>query len=418
MFWDSVEIEVKAGRGGDGAVSFRTALGESKGGPDGGDGGEGGSVIVRADRNLNTLADYARQKTYAAIAGEPGRKTKRHGKSAEDLVLPVPVGTQVVEAEVTLVDLVEEGQEARIVRGGRGGFGNAHFTSSTRQTPRMAELGEPGEEKFIRLELKLVADVGLVGLPSVGKSTLLSRFTAATPKIADYPFTTLVPQLGIARIDDATLTIADVPGLIEGAHLGKGLGDAFLRHIERTKVIIHLLDATRLDPAEDYVMIRQELESFSPTLTQKPEVVVLNKIDAADEETGQLLKIDLEKRMGRPLWLISAVSGQGLQELLRHVRQMVAAVVPSEKEEDIPVITLADLAPHSLALTPDGQGFVVAGSTIERLAQQTDFENYQAEARFWWVFRKLGGEKQLEKRGAEPGVRLRVAGKELAWQRA
>lgn len=418
MFWDSVEIEVKAGKGGDGHVSFRTALGEAKGGPDGGDGGDGGSIVITADRNFTTLADYARQKIYQAPRGEPGRKGKRHGKSADDLVLKVPVGTQVRRGESTLADLTVDGQTTLIAKGGRGGFGNAHFTASTRQTPRYAELGEPGAEEHIKLELKLVADVGLVGVPSVGKSTLLSRLTAAKPKIADYPFTTTVPQLGIATVDGRTLVIADIPGLIEGAHEGKGLGIAFLRHIERTNVIIHLLDATAADPAEDYLKIRHELESFSAVLVHKPEIIALNKGDTLDDELRRLLKTDLEGRLGRPITVISAVSGEGITPLLRAAAQLTDqhAAAAEETPEEIPVFTLADLAPQAISVQEVRPGeFTAAGTRIEQLAQQTDFDNQQAAARFWWIFQKFGGEKQLEKLGATPGATVSVAGKSLRY---
>ncbi len=424
MFWDSVEIEVVAGAGGDGRVSFRTAKGEAKGGPDGGDGGDGGSVVVQADRNLNTLADYARQKVFQAAAGEMGKKGKGHGKSADDLILRVPVGTLVREARAVveggqapriLADLTVDDQQATVARGGRGGFGNAHFTASTRQTPRHAELGEPGESRVLKLELKLVADVGLVGIPSVGKSTFLARLTAAKPKIADYPFTTTVPQLGIATVDAETLVLADIPGLIEGAHRGKGLGDAFLRHIERTKVIVHLLDATRPDPVEDYLQIRKELDSFDPKLIDKPEIITLNKVDTLDDELKRLLADDLEGRLGQSVKLISAASGEGLVELLRAAKTLVAAHVPEETPTAVPVFTLADLAPQALSVEPVDGGFVATGARIEQLAKQTDFDNPQAAERFWWIFAKFGGDKQLEKLQAEPGATLSVSDKKLAW---
>lgn len=417
MFWDSVEIDVQAGNGGHGAVSFRTALGEAKGGPDGGDGGHGGNVLVRADRNLNTLVDYARKRVFQAPSGEAGGRARRHGKSAEDLLLKVPVGTIIVEGNRTVADLAADGATAVIAQGGRGGFGNAHFTASTRQTPRHAELGEPGEGRTVRLELKLVADIGLVGIPSVGKSTLLSRFTAAKPKIADYPFTTTVPQLGIATTDGARLVMVDIPGLIEGAHQGKGLGAAFLRHIERTKVIIHILDATALDPVADYVKIRDELESFSTGLVSKPEIIVINKSDTLDDEMKSLLREDVRQRLGRPVGLISAISGEGLPEVLRQAAKLVRDSHRPAEASNTPVFTLADLAPQALTIVKEKKGYRAKGARIEQLAVQTDFRNHQAVERFWWIFKKFGGEKQMEKLGAEPGTELAVGSEKIPWQR-
>lgn len=417
MFWDSVEIEVIAGSGGSGAVSFRTALGEAKGGPDGGDGGDGGNVVVVADRNLNTLVDYARTRVYKASSGEPGAKAKRHGKSADDLVLRVPVGTMIVEGERVLADLANEGAKHVVTEGGRGGFGNAHFTASTRQTPRHAELGEPGEERHVKLELKLVADIGLVGIPSVGKSTLLSRYTAAKPKIADYPFTTTVPQLGIVTVDDARLVMVDIPGLIEGAHQGKGLGDAFLRHLERTKVILHVLDATTIDPVADYVKIRHELESFSLALVDKPELIAINKSDTLDEEMKALLVEDARQRLGQAVYLISAVSGDGLQAVLREAAKQVKGIQETNETSPMPVFTLEDLAPQALTIQKDGKKYIATGARIEQLATQTDFSNHQAAERFWWIFKKFGGEKRLEKLGATPGDTIFVGSKKIAWQR-
>lgn len=416
MFWDNVEIEVAAGRGGDGLVSFRRERAEAKGGPDGGDGGNGGNVIVVADTSINTLADYARQKMFKADSGQPGGRAKRHGKSAEGLYLAVPVGTAIFEGDKLIADLLKAGQEIMLAKGGRGGFGNAHFTSSTRRTPRHAELGEPGQERAIRLELKLVADIGLVGIPSAGKSTLLARVTSAKPKIAEYPFTTTVPQLGIATIDRKRLVLADIPGLIEGAHQGKGLGDAFLRHIERTKVIIHLLDATRPDPVKDYRAIRHELESFSHALLEKPECIALNKVDVLDAEMRELLQDDLTNRLGRNVYLISAVSGEGIRELFRQAAVLAARYRPPKQPLEIPTFTLADLAPRAVSVTKQGERFKIQGPTLERLVKQTDFTNPQAAARFWWVMNRLGANKQLEKLGAQPKAKLEIAGIKLEWQ--
>lgn len=419
MFWDNVEIRVTAGNGGNGLTSFRRERGEAKGGPDGGDGGAGGSVVIVASSGETTLGAYARKKEFAAKSGQPGGKTKKHGKSADDLRLTVPVGTVVYEGARAVADLAATGQEVIVAKGGKGGFGNAHFTSSTRRTPRHAELGEPGEQVELRLELKLVADLGLVGVPSVGKSTFLARTTAAKPKIADYPFTTTVPGLGIARIDDAAYVIADIPGLIEGAHRGKGLGDAFLRHIERTRAIIHLLDATAADPVEEYRKIRTELEAFDAEgvmgLRKKPEVIALNKIDTLpeDEQTSRIK--ELEQQLGRKLLPMSAISGEGVQAVLRAAAALAAAADPPVVVEAMPTFTLKDLAPRAVSVRATGDRFTVTGARLERLAAQTEFTNPQAADRFWWIAGRMGLDKRLEKLHAEPGATIEVAGKRIEW---
>lgn len=415
MFWDNLEITATAGNGGDGAVSFRTEYAVSRGGPDGGDGGRGGSVVLLADTGLTTLAAYARKREWQAPSGERGSKAKRHGKSADDLVLKVPVGTMVFEDDRLVADLAESDQTALVARGGVGGFGNAHFTSSVRQVPRQAELGEPGEAKQLRLELKLVADIGLVGIPSVGKSTLLSALTAATPKVADYPFTTTIPQLGIATVDSRRVTLADIPGLIEGAHEGKGLGDAFLRHIERTKSIVHLLDITATDPGADYRQIRHELESYSPELAKKPEVIVLNKADALGEELSADVAATVGKRLKRPVMLMSAAAGHGVIEVLREALTQADTYQPPASQAAVPVIGLAELAPDAVSVTATADGFRIQGARLERLAKQTDFENPEAAKRFWWTVDRLGAAKQLEKLGAAPGAGVEIAGTVHNW---
>jgi GTP-binding protein len=284
MFADNVEIAVQAGKGGDGRLSFRQEKFRAKGGPDGGDGGRGGSVVFEVDHNLNTLSAFRRQKLVKAEDGQIGGSDRKHGKSGEDVIVKVPEGTQVYEGEQLIADLTHNGQTAIIARGGRGGFGNAHFTSSTRQAPRAVEVGDAGEHKALRLEMKMVADVGLVGLPNAGKSTLLSVISNAKPQIADYPFTTLTPNLGVVDHRDDTFLVADIPGLIEGASEGKGLGDEFLRHIERTAVLLHLIDAGSLQPAEDFKTIKNELKSYSVDLTQKSQLAVISKSETVDEE--------------------------------------------------------------------------------------------------------------------------------------
>ena len=416
MFWDNVDIHITAGKGGNGLISFRTERGTPKGGPDGGDGGRGGDVVLVADRNLNTLADYARQKEYAAANGQSGGKGRKHGKAANDLELAVPVGTVVYRGTEAVADLKWEDQRYVAAKGGRGGFGNAHFTSSTRQTPRQAELGEPGQQADLRLELKLIADVGLVGIPSAGKSTLLARVTEADPKIGDYPFTTTRPQLGIATIDGDRLVVADIPGLIEGAHQGKGLGDAFLRHIERTKVIIHLLDATQPNVVYDYRLIRQELRSFSPKLEGKPEVIAMNKVDALDAGQRKEIKQTLQKELRSDVIEMSAVSGEGVTDVLRTAAQAAAA-----HEEEVVAVTpetigLDRLSPKSISIEPEGSGFRLRGARLEQVVSQTDFTNREALQRLRDMLAKWGVDKRLEKMGVSEGTTLLIEQQKITWQ--
>src|SRR5437016_5037335 len=327
MFVDEANIHVKAGDGGNGCVSFRREKYVPKGGPDGGDGGNGGSVIFIADPNKNTLLDFAGRHHWRAPKGEAGMGKKMYGKSGDDLLIPVPLGTLVrdIDHQILLADLTEAGKPVVIAQGGKGGRGNWHFKSSTNQAPRYAEPGTKGQERNLKLELKLIADVGLVGMPNAGKSTLLSSISAARPKIADYPFTTLEPQLGIVELTgDRRMVFADIPGLIEGAQHGAGLGHAFLRHIERTKIIVHLLDLYPLDgsdPAENYRKIRGELEAFSPELAHKREVVAANKMDlAVDSDALEKLRADLPQQQIFP---ISGVSRQGVEPLLEQIWKML-----------------------------------------------------------------------------------------------
>ncbi len=324
-FIDKAKIFVQGGRGGNGCVAFRREKFVPKGGPAGGDGGKGGDVILEADRNVHTLLDFKYKRQYKAERGRHGEGSKKTGRSGKDLIIKVPVGTVVKDAETgeILGDLTEHGQRLVVAKGGRGGRGNAAFATPTRQAPDFAEPGEPGEERWIELELKLLADVGLVGFPNAGKSTLLSRITAAKPEIADYPFTTLRPILGVAKVGDYSFVVADIPGLIEGAHAGKGLGHEFLRHVERTKLLLHLIDLTDLTrtPEEAFEKINQELKLYSEKLTQKPQIVVGTKIDAlTDRSKIEKLKEYFNKK-GYPFFAISAVTGEGLNELMYFVAQ-------------------------------------------------------------------------------------------------
>jgi len=325
MFVDEAEIFVKAGDGGPGAVSFRREKYVPKGGPDGGDGGDGGSVYFEADAAENTLLDFASKHHWRAGNGKPGQGKKMYGRSGDDLIIRVPPGTLIYDLEhgILLADLYQPGKRVLIAQGGKGGLGNWHFKSSTNQTPRYAQPGTEGQQRHLKLELKLIADVGLVGMPNAGKSTLLRSISAARPKVADYPFTTLEPQLGIVDlIGDRRMVFADIPGLIEGAQKGAGLGHAFLRHIERTKIIIHLLDlypTDGSDPAENYRIIRGELEAFSPKLAEKHEIIAANKMDLAiDSEAIDALRAKLK---GKEIFPISGVSKQGVEPLLEAIWQ-------------------------------------------------------------------------------------------------
>jgi GTP-binding protein len=325
-FLDQAKVYVRAGNGGNGSVSFRREKFIEFGGPDGGDGGKGGDVFAEAVENLNTLIDYRYRQHFKAKPGGGGMGKDRAGAGAEDVVLRVPVGTEILDEdnETVIADLDAPGKRVLLAHGGNGGFGNAHFKSSTNRAPRRANPGQEGEERWVWLRLKLIADVGLVGLPNAGKSTFLAAVSAARPKIADYPFTTLTPNLGVARIDGRELVLADIPGLIEGAHEGAGLGTRFLGHIERCSVLLHLVDGTAVDPAADYATVREELAAYGHGIVDKPEVVALNKADAIDKRTLDKLRQDFRKKAGiRPL-VVSAVSGEGVEAVLRALAREVA----------------------------------------------------------------------------------------------
>lgn len=327
MLVDETIITIKSGKGGDGSTSFRREKYVPKGGPDGGDGGNGGDVIFVCDRAVHTLMDFAAKKNFAAKDGDSGHDNKKHGRNGEDLFLKIPPGTIVSEIieqddtkhELLLHDFITEGEEAVMVRGGKGGLGNVHFATATNQAPQYAQKGKPGVEKVLKLELKLIADIGLIGLPNSGKSTLLSRISNARPKIANYPFTTLEPNLGVAKFHEHNIVAADIPGLIEGASRGKGLGDKFLRHIERTHALVHVLDINSLDLVKDYNDIRHELAAWSKTLAEKPEIIVLNKIDTLEKKEAQKLAKEFAKKIGQEVLTISAVSGEGVDELLSKI---------------------------------------------------------------------------------------------------
>ncbi|HVX47866.1 MAG TPA: GTPase ObgE [Candidatus Saccharimonadales bacterium] len=418
-FVDKVTITVEAGKGGDGKLSFRHEKYVDKGGPDGGDGGDGGDVILQASRNVNTLAAFRYKKELRAETGGPGDKRRKHGRSGADLIIEVPVGTQATGSHGKLVaDLVEDGQRAVVARGGNGGFGNAHFVSSRRQAPKFAEKGEKGEKAELHLELKMIADVGLVGLPNAGKSTLLSKLSNARPEVANYPFTTLAPNLGVVDIDKHnSILIADIPGLIEGAAKGKGLGHDFLRHIERTAVTLHLVDSYHEDAAKAYLTVRAELEAYQPELIKRPEVVALTKVEGLDNEIiddlmGQLRRvIDTET----PLFAISAHSGEGLQALLFALKDAVKAVRDKPVEEvesvELPVLKLADTS-DEWKVSKRGTVFIVSGKNIERFAGRTDFSNDDAIQRLRDIMRRQGILHELVRQGIRAGQTIQVGAEE------
>lgn len=418
-FIDKVTVAVRAGDGGDGVVSFRQEKFVDRGGPDGGDGGNGGDVLLRASRNQNTLMQFRFQKELRAEAGAPGSKRRKHGKSGPDLTVAVPVGTAVSDESGTLLaDLTTDGQQTVIARGGRGGFGNAHFISSTRQAPRIAEKGEKGEALTVTFELKMIADVGLVGLPNAGKSTLLSVVSNARPEIADYPFTTLTPNLGVVDVDgQASLLFADIPGLIEGAAEGKGLGDEFLRHVERTAVLLHLIDAYQTDVAVAYRTIQQELAAYAVDLSKKPQIVALTKIEGLDQAIidDQLKQLKKVVPKGTQLFALSAHTKQQLPELLRAVRKTVETQRAKEtatkpKEAEVPVLRLSESAAPAWKVTKTADhSFLVTGRKIEKFAERTDFSNPAGLQRLRDIMRKMGIVHELNRQGLAPGDKIHVA---------
>lgn len=416
-FIDHVTVTVQAGDGGNGKLSFRHEKYVDKGGPDGGDGGNGGDVVFVASRNQNTLVSFRYHRELAAQPGGSGDKVRKHGRNGKDLLVNVPVGTVVTNADgLVMVDLTEDGQRAVVAAGGRGGFGNAHFLSSVRQAPKFAEKGEAGEVRELTLELKLIADVGLVGLPNAGKSTLLSVVSNAKPEIADYPFTTLTPNLGVVDVDrESSLLFADIPGLIEGAAMGKGLGDEFLRHVERTAVLLHLIDASSDDVVADYQTIQNELETYRTNLAKKQQIVVLTKIDLvlADELEAKQKALKTCLPVDITLLSISSQAHENLKQLLYAVRTTVDAERKRQAEEapaqkQVPVLRLKDQS--SWRVTREGDVFTISGSKIERFAVRTDYTNEEAVQRLRVIMRKQGIMHELSRQGVRPGNVVRVAG--------
>ncbi|MDR0459561.1 MAG: GTPase ObgE [Coriobacteriales bacterium] len=452
MFIDQVHIHVQAGNGGAGCMSFRREAYVPKGGPDGGDGGDGGDVVLIADPSLSSLIDYRFKHHFKAQRGTHGKGSRMHGSRGEDLLLGVPIGTQVYaydestkETGELIADLTAAGERVIVAKGGQGGRGNIHFVSSTRRNPAFAELGEPAEETWLELTMKLMADAALIGMPSVGKSSLIAKISAARPKIAEYPFTTLVPNLGVVSIDYDSFVVADIPGLIEGASEGRGLGTEFLRHIERSALLLHILDASGSwegrDPLQDYRIIRSEIEKYSPDLASRPEIVVLNKADIADttEQVKPLLD-ELQKRaleiaggneyspdyVKPQLFIVSAVTGQGLDPLLRAVNQRVkelrAAAAAADAATQSSMPTYEKIWEHKRkerdrAFTVTNLGgnvYRVAGKTVERMVIQTEWENDEAIAYLQRRLERFGVEKALVAAGARNGDEIRILGRSFA----
>ncbi len=419
MFCDESTLRVKPGNGGNGAISLRHEKYAARGGPDGGDGGNGGNVILIASHDCNTLSDFRTNRVLEAENGSQGGGKQLHGKNGEDLVLKVPVGTVITQKSdgAFIADLSEEGQELLLARGGRGGYGNAHFTSSTRQTPRFAEKGETTEVEEFSLELKLVADIGIIGFPSVGKSTLISVISNCRPKIAAYPFTTLVPNLGIVKVGEDDFVVADIPGLIEGASEGKGLGDAFLRHIERCSLLLHLIDGTDPNVIQNYEVINSELKKYSETLAQKEQIVAINKSDSFDAEYEKLVVKEFKKKYPKlKIYFISAAMKKGVDELLYHMKDVVMAYRMKQKVVENKVAeekgTRVVFRPHLEKESADwrvdeipGTGskpiskYLITGKRIEQIVNMTDTNNMQGMARLYDVFEKQGILRQLGKLG-------------------
>ena len=424
MFTDYAKIYASAGKGGNGAVSFRREKYIAAGGPDGGDGGKGGDIYFEVDPDSNTLIDFRYKKKFKAENGSNGEGAHKYGKSGEDLYIKVPIGTIVKDAKTNeiLADLSEKGQKELVLRGGRGGKGNSHFATATRQAPRFAQGGEEGEEKELILELKLLADVGLIGYPSVGKSTILSIVTAATPKIADYPFTTLVPNLGVVKPEyGESFVIADIPGLIEGASEGVGLGTEFLRHIERTRLLLHVIDVSGLsgrDPIEDYYVINKELEKYSEKLAKRKQIIVANKIDSMqDPEIYEKLE-KLAKENNQELFKISAATGEGIKELMIEVSKILKTLpkeILIEKTENKKIYTLEkEEEPYTIVKEEDI--FIVDGPAIRELMRKVNMEDNESLYYFQKKLNELGVNEKLKQAGVQEGDTVKVYDYLLEWE--
>ncbi|MEG0797796.1 MAG: GTPase ObgE [Acidaminococcaceae bacterium] len=414
MFIDRARIYLEAGAGGDGSSSFRREKFVEYGGPSGGNGGRGGSVILVADKNLNTLIDFRYHRKFIAKQGEHGSKSNRTGARSESVLVRVPMGTLVKDdtTGAILADLTEDGQEFIAARGGRGGKGNACYVTSVNRAPTFAEKGEPATSCWVKLELKLLADVGLVGYPSVGKSSIIAQVSAARPEIAAYHFTTLAPVLGVVRLDsDRSFVLADIPGLIEGAHEGVGLGHDFLRHIERTKVLLHVLDVSGLDgrdPVEDFDKINHELVMYSEKLARRHQLVVANKMDLPDAQANYERVAAYVQGKGYDIVKVSAATGEGMQELMNKAFTMLQNFVPEPEEEVVGRLPEGDPDSYQITTNCDDADFEVKGKNLERLVAMTNFDNEEALHRFQLIWRKLGIDEALKAQGIEEGQSVRI----------
>ncbi|MCE5284296.1 MAG: GTPase ObgE [Pelosinus sp.] len=422
MFIDRAKIYIKAGDGGNGMSSWRREKFVPRGGPSGGDGGRGGDVVLIVDPNINTLMDFRYKRKFAADNGVHGQTKNMHGHNAEILYIKVPPGT-LVRDEATgeiVADLTNNGQEATLAKGGRGGRGNARFVNSVNRAPTFAEKGEPGEDKTLLLELKLLADVGLVGYPSVGKSSIISRVSAAKPEVAAYHFTTLTPVLGVFSLDEGhSFVLADIPGLIEGAHEGVGLGHDFLRHIERTKVIIHVIDVSGLegrDPIEDYHKINKELSLYNERLATRPQVIAANKMDLPESQEHYQRLAEYMKKEGREIYPVSAATGEGLSKLMQRVSQLLTEY--REEPEETAEVKVYEAKPGDefTIIRDDDGAFVVQGKAIEKLVAMTNFDNDEGVRRFQVIWRKMGIEAALKERGIQENDTVRIRDMEFEFK--
>ncbi len=420
VFIDKARINVKAGDGGAGCSAFRREKYVPHGGPSGGDGGQGGDVILVVDSSQRTLLDFQYQRHFKAERGVHGQGSTKHGANGAGLVVKVPPGTVIRDAGTGefLGDLVDEGQRLVVARGGRGGRGNARFATSTNQAPTMAEKGEPGEERWIELELKLLADIGLVGFPNAGKSSLLARVSAAKPKVADYPFTTLSPNLGVVQAPDGrSFVLADIPGLIEGAHEGVGLGHDFLKHIERCRLLIHVIDLSAADgrePIEGFEAINHELNLYNPELAGRPQMVALNKIDLPEARERLEQTVEELRARGYPVYTISAATGEGVDQLVFAAADfLVRLPVPVLTEVQAAERVYRPAVPSTVEIGREGDAYVVRGRDIERLAVMTDWDNEEAVRRFQHIIRRRGIEERLRSLGARDGDIIRIRDVEL-----
>jgi GTP-binding protein len=413
---DEARIFVRAGDGGNGIVSFRREKFVPRGGPDGGDGGRGGDVIMRASRGLNTLAPFAHRTRYAADRGGNGAGATKHGKRGADVTIEVPIGTMVNEGEEPLADLTHEGQQVIVARGGKGGLGNVHFATSTNRAPRTARKGEPAAERWLNLELKTIGDVGLVGEPNAGKSSLLAALSAARPEVADYPFTTLAPNLGVTVVGDVPFVVVDIPGLIEGAHAGHGLGHRFLRHIERARIILYVVDGAAPDPERSYELIRNELRLHDPALLDKPSLLTVNKMDLKEARKGWQAVRDYVKRTdGPPAYAVSALTGHGVPALSEAIHERLQELKRETEAE--PIVRTYRLPrgdePH--AIEREGDVFVVRGRDVERVLAMADLDSDEGVADLQRQLAKIGVLKDLERVGVQPGDTVRILDFELEW---